>query len=88
MQPMPCDAPSKQFLLRKLRCRYCGAEGAELTVLVMVRVVDGLICVPCNRLIRTGGSPLLRAQFPVETAALICRGLLSGASRMVGLNNV
>ena len=85
---MPC----KRFLLRRLRCAYCGAEGVELTSLVMYHAIDfstsvhSLICVPCNRLIRTGGKPELREKFPSQADALGGRGLLFNANIRIRLN--
>jgi len=83
------DEPSKEFLLTKMRCTYCEAEGVELTTLVMhhsdyrrncerTTTTHYLICVPCNRLIRTSLSPKLREQFPKEAEALVRRGICSG----------
>lgn len=80
------DEPSKEFLLTKMRCTYCEAEGVELTTLVMYRgdyarnreitiITHHLICVPCNKLIRTSFSPKLREQFPREAQALVQRGI-------------
>lgn len=94
MQPPPFDKPSKDFLLSKLRCSYCGAEGVELTSLVMYHLnpvrttVHGLICVPCNRLIRTGGKPALKEQFPKQAEALGGRALLFDATVRIRLNRL
>jgi len=84
-----CDQPSKQFLLRKLRCAYCGAEGVELTTLVMYGVnpvrtnVHSLICVPCNRFMRTGGKPVPAPRDAPPGG----RGLLYEATVRIRLNN-
>lgn len=86
------DEPSKHFLLHKLRCAYCGAEGVELTSLVMYHFapvrnnVHSLICVPCNRLIRTGGKPTLVAKYPREAEVLGGRGLLYNVTIRMRLN--
>lgn len=88
------DKPSKQFLLRKLRCAYCGAEGVELTSLVMYHAINlstsvhSLICVPCNRLIRTGGKSELKKQFPQQADALGGRGLLFEVTTRIRLNRL
>ena len=94
MQPIVYDEPSKHYLLHRMRCSTCGAEGVELTALVMYRLrpatttVHSLICVPCNRLIRTGGKPSLQEKYPREHAALGGHGLLYEATIRIRLNKL
>lgn len=87
-------AQMKRRLLHKMRCSTCGAEGVELTALVMHRIrparttVHSLICVPCNRIIRTGGKPELKDQYPKEWEALGGRGLHYETTVRIRLNNL
>lgn len=90
MQPTPLDAPSKRFLLCNLPCKYCGAVGVELTTLVMytmngTKKIHSLICVPCNRMIRTGGR--IKDGWERRTVpALGGRALLYEATTRIRLN--